>query len=274
MNPTQKNWITTPWPQDDAEHPRRNPIFRRTIPVTGPVATASLDICGLGHYELYINGKRVGDRQLEPAFTDYDKRVYFSSYDVADYFSEGENVLALYLGRGRYNMNTVSVWGFENAPWRAPCRFWLAGVIDAGGERIALDTSGWTYAEGPIFRDSMYGGEGFDARLEPQGWMTGGFDDSDWQACVEADPPRGDLLPAEFEPIRIVEELPVSRTIFTDDTRVVFEFRDMVAGNVRKRQFVSIPLHSDRLMAVVMRLRWCWGRGDRWTTTATRTVDE
>jgi len=235
MNPTQKNWITTPWPQDDAEHPRRNPIFRRTVSVTGPVDAASLDICGLGHYELYINGRRVGDRQFEPAFTDYDKRVYFSSYDVADYFSEGENVLALYLGRGRYNMNTVSVWGFENAPWRAQCRFWLAGEIDAGGERIPLDTSGWTCAEGPIFRDSMYGGEGFDARLEPQGWMASGFDDSHWQACVEADAPRGDLLPAEFEPIRIVEELPVSRTIFADDTRIVFEFPDMVAGNVRIR---------------------------------------
>ena len=230
---TPPNWITTPWQQDDAEHPRRNPIFRRTVSVSGPVDAASLDICGLGHYELYVNGTRVGDRQLEPAFTDYDKRVYFSSYDVADYFSEGENILALYLGRGRYNMDTVSVWGFENAPWRAPCRFWLAGDIHAGGERIPLDTTGWRCAEGPIFRDSMYGGEGFDARLEPQGWMTRGFDDRDWQACVEAEAPRGDLLPAEFEPIRIVEELPVSRTVFADDTRVVFEFPDMVAGNVR-----------------------------------------
>lgn len=233
MNRENQTWITTPWVQDDREHPRRNPIFRRTVSVAGPVESASVDICGLGHYELYINGCRVGERLLEPAFTDYDKRVYYSSYDIADYFSEGENVLALYLGRGRYNMDTVSVWGFENAPWRAQCRFWIAGDIHVGGERIPLDTTGWTCAEGPLFRDSMYGGEGFDARLEPLGWKTPGFDDSGWQAGVEADAPRGELLPAAFEPIRVVAELPVSRTVFADDTRVIFEFPDMLAGNVR-----------------------------------------
>ncbi|MBT3190923.1 MAG: hypothetical protein HN341_00045, partial [Verrucomicrobia bacterium] len=119
----QHNWLTTPWAQDDADHRRRNPIFRRTFSVTGTVESAEITICGLGHYELYLNGTRVGDRQLEPAFSNYDKRVYFSSYDISAYLKEGENVLALYLGRGRHNMDTVSVWGFEKAPWRAPCRY-------------------------------------------------------------------------------------------------------------------------------------------------------
>jgi len=228
-------WITTPWAQDAADEPRRNPIFRRTFSVTGAVDSACVDICGLGHYELYINGMRVGDRELEPAFSNYDRRVYFTSYDLAGYLQEGENVLALYLGRGRYNMDTVSVWGFEKAPWRAQCRFWLEGEIHAGGERVALDTIGWKCTEGPVFRDSMYGGEGFDARLEPQGWMSCGFDDSEWQDCVDTDAPRGDLLPAGFEPIRIVDELPVCRTVLADADRVIFEFPDMLAGNVRIR---------------------------------------
>lgn len=240
-----RSWVTTPWDQDDADSPRRNPIFRRTVSVTGSVDAAAVDICGLGHYELYINGKRVGDRQLEPAFTDYDKRVYFSSYEIAGYLKEGENVFALYLGRGRYNMDTVSAWCFEAAPWRAQCRFWLEGEINTGGESIPLDTVGWKCAEGPIFRDSMYGGEGYDARLEPRGWQVSGFDDSKWQDCVEADAPRGELLPAEFEPIRIVDELPVSRTVFADDDRVVFEFPDMLAGNVRIRvnEPAGTPIH-------------------------------
>ena len=235
LNSNAPIWLTTPWAQDDPENPRRNPIFRKTVSVNGAVESASLDMCGLGHYELTINGTRVGDRQLEPAFSNYTKRVYYSTYDIAGYLAEGENVFALYLGRGRYNMDTVSVWGFENAPWREQCRFWLAGEIAAGGERASLDTAGWKCFEGPIFRDSMYGGEGFDARLEPQGWKTSGFDDSDWLDFVETDGPQGELLPAYFEPIRIVDELPVARTVYADATRVVFEFPNMLAGNVRIR---------------------------------------
>ncbi|MBT4819750.1 MAG: family 78 glycoside hydrolase catalytic domain [Lentisphaerae bacterium] len=232
-------WVTTPWGQDDPPQPRRNPIFRKTVSVDGAAESATLDICGLGHYELWLNGTRVGDRQLEPAFTDYDKRVHYSTYDIGALLKDGENILALYLGRGRFNMDTVSVWGYENAPWRDQCRFTLAGEIIAGGKTSVLDTTGWKCTEGPIFRDSMYEGEGFDARLEPEGWLSAGFDDSSWENAVETHPPKGELLPAEFEPIRIVDELPVARTVFADDDRVVFEFPDMLAGNVRIR--VSEP---------------------------------
>jgi alpha-L-rhamnosidase len=231
-NPT---WLTSPWAQDDPDHPRRNPIFRKCVRLDGAVEAATLDICGLGHYELYINGARVGDRVLEPAFTDYDRRVHVTTYDICSYLEEGENVFALYLGRGRYNMNTVSVWAFENSPWREQCRFTLAGEIVAGGKRTPLDSSGWRCTEGPIYRDSMYEGEGFDARLEPQGWMTSGFHDSAWEDAVEASAPKGALQATDIEPIRIVAEVPVSRTVYADDTRVVFEFPDMLAGNVRIR---------------------------------------
>jgi alpha-L-rhamnosidase len=230
-----QTWLTSPWTQDDTDQPRRNPIFRKTVRLDGAADSASLDICGLGHYELYINGARVGDRLLEPAFTDYDKRVHFTTYDISAYLNEGENVFALYLGRGRYNMYTVSVWAFENSPWRASCRFTLAGEIQAGGKRVVLDSTGWKCTEGPIYRDSMYEGEGFDARLEPQGWMSSGFDDSDWEDAVETNAPRGALQSTDIEPIRIVDEVPVSRTVFADASRVIFEFPDMLAGNVRIR---------------------------------------
>ncbi len=75
--------MTTPWAQDDPAKPCRNPISRKTVSVNGEVHSASINICGLGHYELCINGTRLGDRQLEPAFSDYTKRVYTSTYDIA-----------------------------------------------------------------------------------------------------------------------------------------------------------------------------------------------
>ena len=59
-----------------------------------------IHICGLGMYELYLNGKRVGDRVLEPAFTAYHQRVLYSSYDVSDMLCAGENVIDVILGDG------------------------------------------------------------------------------------------------------------------------------------------------------------------------------
>ena len=228
-------WLTSPWSQDDPDQPRRNPIFRKTVAVAADIDSATLDFCGLGHYELYINGVRVGGRLLEPAFTDYDTRIHYSTYNISSYLHRGDNVFALFLGRGRYNMNTISVWAFENSPWREQCRFTIAGDIVSGGESNALDTLNWRCTEGPIFRDSMYEGEGNDARLEPEGWQVSGFDDGDWDDAVETNAPKGKLQPTDMEPIRAIAEVPVSRTVFANSTSMVFEFPDMLAGNVRIR---------------------------------------
>ena len=73
-------------------------------------------ISGLGCFVLYINGQRVGDEVLSPAFTDYDKRVLYCTYDVTDLLVTGKNVVAVCLGDGFYNQTAHDTWGFYQAP--------------------------------------------------------------------------------------------------------------------------------------------------------------
>ena len=61
-------------------------------------------ICGLGQYELAVNGNRIGDHVVDPGWTNYRKRCLYAMYDVTASLRRGENVLAVMLGNGMYNV--------------------------------------------------------------------------------------------------------------------------------------------------------------------------
>jgi len=102
----------------EKEHPRDYaPIFRKTFTAEGPFSSARLYLCGLGYHFAAINGLPVTDILFEPAFTNYNKRIYVSEYEVGRLLNPGANVLSVELGRGFYAMNVVNVWGHERETW-------------------------------------------------------------------------------------------------------------------------------------------------------------
>ena len=92
--------------------------LRQTFQIDGEITRAECRISGLGCYVLQINGKRVGDDVLSPAFTDYNRRVLYVEYDVGAYLRIGENTVAVELGNGFYNQTTEDIWGYYKASWR------------------------------------------------------------------------------------------------------------------------------------------------------------
>ena len=52
---------------------------------------------------------------LDPAFTRYDRRILYSSYDVTEQIQQGENALGVMLGNGWYNVQTRATWNFDQA---------------------------------------------------------------------------------------------------------------------------------------------------------------
>ena len=74
----QGQWIGAETGQDDPHAV----YLRREITLSKRPTRATAYISGLGYYELYLNGKRVGNHVLDPGFTDYDKRVLYVTYDV------------------------------------------------------------------------------------------------------------------------------------------------------------------------------------------------
>ena len=76
--------------------------FRKEINTSKQVTKATVYISGLGLYELYINGQKIGDKVLAPAPTDYSKTILYNTFDVTRQLQQGKNAVGVILGNGRF----------------------------------------------------------------------------------------------------------------------------------------------------------------------------
>lgn len=184
-----------------------SPLYRKEVDVKKQLVTAKAYISGIGYNELYINGKKVGDRVMEPGWTDYRKTILYSTYDVTSNFKQGENAIGVMLGRGFYGQLAVDHWGFYKNGYigqpKLKCCFVLE-YADGTSENIISDLS-WKVTGGPIVYDGPHMGEIYDATKEIIDWNKVGMDDSSWDNAVEAPSPGGELKSQMCEPIRVVK---------------------------------------------------------------------
>lgn len=183
----------------------RSILLRKEFTADRPIAEATVYVSGLGHYELSINGRKVGESEFAPLWSDYDKTVYYNVYDVTEQLREGANALGVLLGNGFYNIADRSRYrklqiGFGPETLNLKLRIRYAD----GTERIVATDGTWRYDRSPITFNTIYGGEDYDARLEQAGWDCAGFDESRWRPVVVQEPPRGALTPQQAPPVRIM----------------------------------------------------------------------
>ncbi|MFA5863940.1 MAG: family 78 glycoside hydrolase catalytic domain [Phycisphaerae bacterium] len=192
---------------------RSSPLLRREFKVEATVTSATLTICGLGYYEAYLNGCRVGDHVLDPAQTDYDLRCLYVTYDVTSQLQPGYNVLGVMLGDGWFNQDCVWCDG-KGLPYGPPRLLAQLTIDQSNGTCLVVSTDeNWFCAIGPITRSNVYAGESYDARLEIPGWNIPGFDAVGWKSVEILSPPGGRLEPQLIPPIKVIEEIvPVSIT--------------------------------------------------------------
>ncbi|MEN6426899.1 MAG: family 78 glycoside hydrolase catalytic domain, partial [Phycisphaerales bacterium] len=194
------------------------PLFRKSFDLARPVSRAVVHVCGLGHYDLFLDGRKVGDRFLDPAWSVYGKTVYYSTFDITDALREGgSHTLGVMLGKGFYN--TVGDRRVHGVNADRPLKLilqthlWFAD----GSEEFIVSDGSWKTAEGPITHSAILGGEDYDARRLPAKWDRQGFDDASWAAAVETEGPGGRLVAScapvmrmydVFTPVRIDEPQP------------------------------------------------------------------
>jgi len=203
LDGASKSWRRTPgWRQKSS-----SPIFRKEFTASKEISNAKIAISGLGYYELYCNGEKVGDHRLDPAFTNYDHRVLYVCYDLSKFLKKGKNVLGVMLGSGWYDMHTRATWNFDRAPWRGkPKVLAQLNIIysDGTSENIKTDQS-WRANTGPVVNDGIRNGETYDARLEMPGWTAPGFDDSKWSSPEIIEAPKGRLVSQTMPAIKVTE---------------------------------------------------------------------
>jgi alpha-L-rhamnosidase len=225
------------------------PLLRRTFALEGKIKQARAYICGLGYYELHINGKKIGDHLLDPGYTRYDKRALYVTYDVTEALRRGTNAVGALLGNGWYNVQTKAVWDFHKAPWRAAPKLLMqlrVEYTDGRVETIGTD-SRWKTSTGPITFDSIYGGETYDARAEKPGWDTPDYDDSGWAMAQAVSAPGGKLVAQMMPPIKADQYIKPVKLTEPKPGIFVFDMGQNMAG------FAELHLRAPAGTRVVMK---------------------
>lgn len=203
--------------------------FHRAFSVEGEVESARLYASGLGYHELRLNGEKVGEQVLDPAWTAYDKRVLYSVYDVAERLRGGDNVIGAMVGNGWYGMPKLCL--------QLEIRYRdgrTQRILSRGGHTEAPAV--WLTGRGGLRWNSVYDGEYFDARLDCPGWdapsgMGSGSLPKDWGlTAIEVDAPAGVMCAQALEPIRVMERFAPLRIQEPEPGVYVFDAGRNMAG--------------------------------------------
>jgi alpha-L-rhamnosidase len=209
----------------------RSPLYHMPNNVTAAV----VHVTGLGMYELYLNGKKLGDAVLDPGFsTNFTERMLYSSFDAtAQLVDAMQVVLAARVGAGKYSL------GLD-----PPVFALLAQLVltCANGSTVTLATdASWQQASSPITYENIYQGEIYDARLEQPQWSTTGG--SSWQPVrVIPKPVPGVLSPQLQPPVKAIREIsPATVRLMTAAGSLWrFDLGENIAGLAKLRLYPAV----------------------------------
>jgi alpha-L-rhamnosidase len=186
------------------------PLFRKEFNTTKTVKDARVYISGLGYYELYMNGSKIGENVLDPAQTDYEQRTFYVVYDVTEKINNGENAVGIILGNGWFNQTAVNHgrYGWKDVIYGKPRLIFQMRLINSDDtEKLIVSDETWKGSSGPVISDNVYAGEVYDARLEQNGWNKAGFDDSKWNQVMISEGPGGILISQKLPPIKKIQSI-------------------------------------------------------------------
>ncbi|WP_242204070.1 alpha-L-rhamnosidase [Aestuariivivens insulae] len=211
--------------------------FRKELNVDKEIENAQVYICGLGYYELYLNGEKVGEHVLDPAPSNYDKQAYYVNYDVTEDLKPGKNIFGIILGNGFYGQNI----SWKNDPeserdlaYGPPTVRCLVKLKYADGSQSDFYTDGtWKEATGPIVFNNIYGGDTYDARYELGDWATAGYNDKSWGGAKETSPKIKKISAQQVPPIKKLRELEPQKVFKGTDGEWIVDFGQNIAGWVK-----------------------------------------
>lgn len=177
------------------------------------VKRATVYLSGLGMYELYINGKKIGDQVLAPNPTDYRKTYFYNTHDVTAQIKAGNNAIATVLGNGRfftmrqnYKTHKHNTFGFPKLLLQLEIEY-----TDGTTKTVVSDESWKLNVDGPIRSNNEYDGEEYDATKEFNSWTNAGFNDSKWMQPELVQAPEGKMVAQMSEPMKVMQTIkPVS----------------------------------------------------------------
>ena len=185
--------------------PEAMPIFRHDFQIHKPMRSSRAYICGVGQYELYINGQKIGRHVMAPAWSNYAKTCYYDCFDVTRFLHQGGNTAAVMLGNGMYNVMGGRYIKFRGSLGLPKLIAQIQVDYENGEKETIVTDNAWKSWSGPITFSCIFGGEDFDSRRLPTGLDRYGFNDSQWPN-VEITPGPGGLLTSSAMPAMTVQK--------------------------------------------------------------------
>ena len=211
--------------------------FRNLITIDKEIINAQAFICGLGYYELSLNGVKVKDHVLDPAPSNYDKQAYYVKYDVTDELQKGKNSLAILLGNGFYGQNISWKRDAESEndlAYGPPTVKLLVKVFYKDGTSTDFYTDEtWKENTGPIVFNNIYGGDTYDANYELGDWKSVNYNDDAWGNAKEIAPTIRKINAQQMPPIRKLQEFSPQKVFKGTDGEWIVDFGQNIAGWVK-----------------------------------------
>lgn len=227
-------WIT---PNPEEIDPGADPVFllRKEFQLKDGIKSARIYATGVGLYELYLNGERVGDELFSPGWTSYEKRIQYQTYDVTSLLTESSNALGVMLADGWYK--GYLGWEGERHLYgdRRGVILQLHVTYLDGTEEVIVTDQSWKASTGPILFSDLYQGETYDARLEQEGWNEPGFNEKDWVDVVIHDFQLPNLVAQENDPTRVTELIKPLAVLTTPAGDTVIDMGQNMVGRIRMK---------------------------------------
>jgi len=219
-----------PWIPDSVKE------LRQDFAVSKPVKSARLYATALGTYEMFLNGKRVGDDVFAPGWTDYRQRVKYQTYDVTAQLAGGKNAISALLAPGWYSTSLEWTQQPNNYGDTPPALLAQLRIehTDGSVEWVTTDAN-WKAGTSYILNSELYDGESQDARLTQSGWNTATFNASQWENALAIDPKPLAIEAQDFPPIRVERTMVPKSVTQPKPGTYVYDFGQNFSGVVRLR---------------------------------------
>lgn len=180
----------------------RSIVVQRDVKCKKGIVKATVTMTGLGAYELYINSKQVGDAIMAPAWSDYDKTVFYNTLDVTNLLAKGNNTISVLLGNGFYHERGKRYAKTKTNYGPLTMLFRMDIEYKNGKKETIVSNGSWRWHKSPVAYNSIYGGEDYDARIPM-------FTSQEQKPVVIQSAPKGVLRPQLSEPVKIMERFGV-----------------------------------------------------------------
>ena len=160
----------SPWIKAEDTVKRRPVKFFKKLTLSGIPAHAMALYCGIGYSAFYINGVRVNNALLDPAFTDFSKRCEFVFEEGFEkLFRTGDNEIAFVVADGYRNFDSpflIGELGFPRPRFDGDNMLSAELVLtDKYDNNIRILTGeDWQWSYTGTVSSSVYDGEIYDAR--------------------------------------------------------------------------------------------------------------